>query len=168
MCNFNKQSDDTKSFLHLFLKKAAECVGGENFLLELIESMRSIRPNPLILKEKKVVSKECILEWQKVVFRDKFDILDEIITIHKTSESENLNILNIENQKKRKKVLNMVKTLAPLEFVIKPKNQKNGSGFSFGVFDKVDDEFVKLNPVFVAFFFCSVEFSKKGLKYQID
>ena len=40
MCNFNKQTQDVKEFIHLFMQKAAQSVGGTNFLLALIEEMK--------------------------------------------------------------------------------------------------------------------------------
>ena len=41
MCNFNKQNEDTKASIHLFMKKASEDIGGANFLLALIEAMKT-------------------------------------------------------------------------------------------------------------------------------
>jgi len=56
MCNFNKQNDDTKAFIHLFMKKSADILGGVNFLLNLIETIRETKPNPIILKDKRLKS----------------------------------------------------------------------------------------------------------------
>jgi len=166
MCNFNKQNTDTKEFLHLFMNKSAETLGGMNFLLSLIEAMKTKKPNALLQKEKQVRSNEAKIEWNKVIFKDKFDILEDVIRSHKSHENQDFNILNIESQKKRKKVLNMVKTLAPIEFIITPNGTTNG-GFSFKIFETANDECVKINPIFIAMFFCSVEFTKKALKYQV-
>jgi hypothetical protein len=164
MCNFNKHDDDTKAYIHLFMTKASESIGGVNFLLNLIEAMKQIKPNALIQADKKVVSKEAKIEWNKVVFKDKFDLLNEIIISHKSSEGYDFNILEEQNSKKAKKILNMVKTLAPIEFVA---TAKDGDGFSFKVFDKLEDDYVSINPVFIAFFFCSAEFTKKALKHVV-
>lgn len=164
MCNFNKHDEDTKAFIHLFMKKASQNVGGVNFLLNLIEAIKQNRPNALILAEKKVISKEAKIEWNKVVFKDKFDVLEEIIRSHKSNEGYNFNILEEDNSKKSKKILNMVKTLAPLEFTV---SANDGDGFNFKIFDKLEDDFVSINPIFVAIFFCSSEFTKKALKYEM-
>ncbi|MEO1953353.1 MAG: hypothetical protein ABGW74_01465 [Campylobacterales bacterium] len=165
MCNFNKQDTDTKALIHLFMKKSAEILGGVNFLLNLLEEMKTKKPNALILKEKVVKSKEASISWNKVVFKDKFDVLEEAIRSHKSSEGQDFNLLDIENEKKKKKVLNMVKTLAPIEFVVKAKNEE--SEFSFKIFEIIEDDYVKVNPIFVAMFFCSIDFTKKALKYEI-
>jgi len=167
MCNFNKQNDDTKLLVSLFMQKAAKNIGGENFLLALIEAMKSKRPNSLMLKECQVASNNTIIRWNKKVFKDKVDIVEEILTLHRSSENPDFNILKQENMQKRKKILNMVKTLAPIEFLVTPQNPNDGGGFNFKVFDTVSNDDVKMNPIFVALFFCGTEFTKKALKYKI-
>ena len=167
MCNFNKQNEETKALVHLFMKKAAENVGGANFLLSLIEVMKTKKPNPLIYKERQISSNNTIIKWNKVVFKDKMMVLEEILNSHKSSENPDFNILANDNAKKRKTILNMVKTLAPIEFEVTPQNPKDGGGFNFKIFESVEDDNVKINPIFVAMFFCSTEYTKKALKYEI-
>ncbi|MEA2091830.1 MAG: hypothetical protein U9O83_05655 [Campylobacterota bacterium] len=167
MCNFNKQNEDTKALIHLYMTKSAEAVGGINFLLALIEAMKSKRPHPLMYKECKISSNNTIISWNKTVFKDKVDILEDILLSHKSSENPDFNILDSDNEKKRKKILNMVRALAPIEFIITPQNPNDGSGFNFKVFESIEDDYVKINPIFVTMFFCSVEFTKKALKYEI-
>ena len=167
MCNFNKQNEETKALIHLFLLKAAENVGGTNFLLALIEAMKAQKPHALIYKACKIESDHASIEWNKLIFKDKFEVIEAILLSHKSSENPDFNILNNDNQKQRKKILNMVRTLAPLEFIVKAKDVENGGGFNFKVFDKVEDDYVSLNPIFISMFFCSTEFTKKALKYKI-
>lgn len=166
MCNFNKQSEENKTLIHLFMSKAAENLGGTNFLLALIEAMRAQKPHPLTFKACKIETPNTIITWNKIVFKDKFDLLNEILISHKSSEEPDFNILNHDNSKKRKNILNMVKTLAPLEFTVTPKDTNDGGGFNFKVFETANEEYVKLNPIFVSMFFCSAEFTKKALKYE--
>ncbi len=168
MCNFNKQSEDTKAFLHLFMSKAAESIGGSNFLLALIEAMKTKQPHPLMIKACQIASNNTIIKWNKVVFKDKVELLEAILATHRSSEEPDFNILNEPNAKKKKNILNTVRALTPIEFVVTPQNQNDGEGFSFKVFDTISDEKVTLNPVFIALFFCSVEFTKKALKYKMD
>ena len=61
----------------------------------------------------------------------------------------------------------MVKTLAPIEFTVSTKNDENGAGFNFKVFQTVENDKVIINPLFAAMFFCSTEYMKKALKYTI-
>jgi len=167
MCNFNKQNDDTKALIHLFLTKAALNVGGINPLLALIEAMKAQKPHALTFKACKIDSEKTLIEWNKTIFKDKFEVLEEILVMHRSSEEPDFNILENDSQKKKKKILNMVKTLAPIEFLVKPKDTNDGGGFNFKVFEKIEDNYVKINPIFIAMFFCSTEFTKKALKYTI-
>jgi hypothetical protein len=165
MCNFNNQSEETKAFLSLIVNKSADSIGGTNFLLGLLEAMKEKKPNALMFKECKIESKEATIRWNKIVFKDKLDILEDIIRSHRSSQEANFNILENDSEKKKKKILNMVKTLAPVEFTVTAQNDENGSGFNFKVFQTVEKDLVILNPLFVSMFFCSVEFMKKALKY---
>ena len=167
MCNFNKQNADTKALIHLFMEKAAQNIGGTNFLLALIEAMKTKKPNPLMYKEKQISSNNTIIKWNKVVFKDKLDVLEEILAEHRSSEDPDFNILNNDNAKKKKAIINMVRTLAPIEFTVTPQNPNDGAGFSFKVFETTEEDIVKINPIFIAMFFCSTEFTKKALKYKI-
>ena len=167
MCNFNKHNEDTKALLHILMKKCAQSVGGANFFLGLIEAMKEKKPNALIDSACKVDSKELNIRWNKIVFKDKFDVLEEVLYFHKSSEGTDFNILESENQKKRKKILNMVKTLSPIEFTVTVKNSQEHAGFSFKIFEDVKEDHAKINPLFAAMFFCSAEYTKKALKYEI-
>ena len=167
MCNFNKQTSDTKALIHLLMTKASQSIGGTNFFLALIEAMKTKRPNPLMYKEKQISSNNTIIKWNKVVFKDKVDVLESILLEHKSSEDPKFNILQTDNIKKKKVILNMIKALAPIEFIVTPQNPNDGAGFNFKIFDVIDETNVNLNPLFVALFFCSTEFTKKALKYEI-
>jgi len=166
VCNFNKQNEDTKMLIHLFMTKSAGTIGGVNYLLALIEAIKEKRPSPLMQKGCQIASNNTIIKWNKVVFKDKLTILETVLNAHKSSETPNFNILREKNEKKRKAIINMVKTLAPIEFVVTPQNHKDGLGFSFKVFDIMEEENVTINPIFLSMFFCSAEFTKKALKYD--
>jgi hypothetical protein len=149
------------------MEKAAQNIGGTNFLLALIEAMKSKKPHSLAEKNSQVASNNTIIKWNKVVFKDKVDLIQSILDEHKSSENPDFNILNVENQKRKKNILNMIRTLAPVEFVVTPQNPNDGGGFNFKVFETLEDDNVTLNPIFVAMFFCSTEFIKKAIKYEI-
>jgi len=167
MCNFNKQNDETKAFLHLFMEKASQKVGGVNFLLLLVEAMKAKKPNAMIYNECKISSNHTTIRWNKIIFKDKFLLLDSVLQTHKSSEGTDFNLLSGLNDKTRKKVINLSRTLAPIEFIVTPQNHNDGEGFSFKVFQEIGDDCIKLNPVFLAMFFCSTEFIKKALKYEV-
>lgn len=168
MCNFNDLNDETKTFLSLFMQKAATSIGGVNYLLSLIEAIRA-KHSPLLSVKTQIASNHTIIKWNKVIFKDKLMVLENIMMNHRESQERDYNILNEPNQKKKKKILNFVKTLKPIEFVVTPQNPNDGAGFSFGVFDTFDleNEKVIFNPIFLAFFLCSTEFTKKALKHDM-
>lgn len=166
MCNFEKQNDDNKALIHLLMAKSADAVGGANFLLGLLEAMKEKKPNALMHSGCKIISKEATIKWNKIVFKDKLDILEEVIRSHKSSQDMSFNILESDSDKKKKKILNMVKTLAPIEFSVTPNNAQNGQGFNFKIFESIQEAKVAINPIFAALFFCSAEYMKKALKYQ--
>lgn len=168
MCNFNKQSEDTKALIHLFMQKAADSVGGANFLLALTEAIKSKKPHALCEKNSQVASNHTIIKWNKVVFKDKVDLIQSLLDEHKSSENPDFNILNSENQKRKKNILNMVRTLTPIEFIVTPQNPNDGAGFDFKVFESIEEDRVTLNPIFIAMFFCSIDFTKKALKHEIS
>lgn len=169
MCNFNKQDDDTKALLHLLFAKSAATLGGTNFLLGLVEAIRAIKPSPLTNSKCEVKSDQASISWNKTIFQDKLMALEEVLLIHKSSENYGFNLLDIINEKKKKRVINMIKTLAPVDFIVKPLREHNGGGFEFRIFETLDfqNNIATINPLFVALFFCSVEFSKKALKHEI-
>ena len=166
MCNFDKQNEEMKMLIHLFMTKAAQNIGGANFLLALVEAMKTKKPNALIYNAKQVSSNHTIIKWNKIVFKDKLLVLEDVLVAHRSSENRDFNILAEKSDKKKKAIINMVRTLAPIEFIVTPQNPNDGAGFDFKIFDTIEDDCVKMNPNFVAMFFCSTEFIKKALKYQ--
>lgn len=168
MCNFNKLDEETKAFLHTFLTKAAQALGGANFLLALIEALRATKPHALTSSKCEVKSPNATLSWNKIIFNDKLMVIEEILLAHKTQERVSFNILDQQSPKKKKRVLNMIKTLSPIKFSATPKDTKEGEGFEFEIFENVDFEnnYAKLSPAFIALCFCSVEFTKKALKHE--
>lgn len=168
MCNFNNLNEETKLVLSLFMKKASDNIGGTNYLLSLIEAIRA-KALPLSSSKMQIASNNTIIQWNKVIFKDKLDLLENIFAVHRESQNREFNLLDEPNQKKKKKIINFVKALKPIEFIVTPQNPKDGGGFNFGVFDTIDfeNDLVKFNPIFLAFFFCSTEFTKKALKYDV-
>lgn len=99
--------------------------------------------------------------WNKVIFNDKLQLLLKA----RKNESKQDNLLPDKNEKNYKKILNVVRTLKPIVFHVKPANPEDGSGFFFQAFDMIDENKTKLNPIFDALFFCSVDTVKKLLNY---
>ena len=161
MCDFNNLDDAAKAAYHNQLTKCADAFGGTNFFLQLLEAIRKTKPHPLTAKHCEFKFSRGIVKWEKVIFKDKFTLLTNV----RVAENEEGNLIPPEDDKSYKKVMNLLRTLQPIEFVVTPKNNNDGPGFSFHAFDIIDKQTTRINPVFDALFFCSVDTIKKVLSY---
>jgi hypothetical protein len=162
MCDFNTLTDEEKKLHHEKLLQCANNFGGKNFFLQLLEAIRETKPHPLTAANSEFKIGLGTVKWNKVIFNDKLQLLLKA----RVKESEQDNFLPDPNEKNYKKILNVVRTLKPIVFHVQPAHSEDGPGFFFQPFDTIDDNKTKLNPVFDAIFFCSVETVKKVLNYS--
>lgn len=162
MCDFHNLSDEDKKIHHEKLLLCANNFGGKNFFLQLLEAIRETKPHPLVAGNSEFDIELGTIKWNKVIFNDKLQLLIKA----RINEGKQDNLLPAKEEKNYKKVLNVVRTLKPIVFQVKPANQEDGSGFFFQPFDVIDENTTKLNPVFDALFFCSVDTVKKVLNYE--
>ena len=162
MCDFHNLSDEDKKIHHEKLLLCANNFGGKNFFLQLLEAIRETKPHPLVAGNSEFDIELGTIKWNKVIFNDKLQLLIKA----RINEGKQDNLLPDKEEKNYKKVLNVVRTLKPIVFQVKPANQEDGSGFFFQPFDVIDENTTKLNPVFDAIFFCSVDTVKKVLNYE--
>jgi len=162
MCDFNALTDEEKRLHHQKLLQCANAFGGKNFFLQLLEAIREAKSHPLIAGNSEFNIELGNIKWNKVIFNDKLQLLIKA----RVNEGKQDNLLPAKEEKNYKKVLNVVRTLKPIVFHVKPANEEDGSGFFFQAFDIIDENTTKLNPVFDALFFCSVDTVKKVLNYE--
>jgi len=162
MCDFNTLSDEEKLHYHTMLLDAAEKFGGKNYFLTLLEAIRESKPHPLTAANREFTFELGTVKWNKVIFNDKLQLLQKA----RINEGKQNNLLPPKDEKSYKKVLNLVRTLKPIVFHVKPARKEDGPGFFFQPFVRVDDETTKLNPLFDALFFCAIETVKKILNYE--
>lgn len=162
MCDFNTLNEDEKQQYHQKLLQCANSFGGKNFFLQLLEAIREVKPHPLISANMSFEIELGGIKWNKVIYNDKLQLLLKA----RKNESKQNNLLPDTEEKNYKKILNVVRTLKPIVFHVKPANIENGSGFFFQAFDIIDEKTTKLNPIFDALFFCSVDTVKKILNYE--
>jgi len=162
MCDFNTLSDEEKLQHHEKLLACANNFGGKNFFLNLLESIRETKPHPLVAGNARFDIEEGSIHWNKSIFNDKLQVL---IKARKNESTQN-NLLPKKEEKNYKKILNVIRTLKPIVFQVKPASSEDGPGFFFQAFDIIDENTTKLNPVFDALFFCSVDTVKKVLNYK--
>ena len=75
MIDYNSLDIDKKQDFKLQLLKHATQLGGRNRFLSLIEELRFTSPHPLNSKDKCFRSKNIIIQWEKIIFKDKVDLL---------------------------------------------------------------------------------------------
>lgn len=161
MCDFSTLTNEEKKQYHEKLLNCAENFGGKNFFLKLLEAIRESKLHPLIAANSEFTMEHGTIKWNKVIFNDK---LQQLLKA-RINESEQENLLPDKGAKNHKKVLNVVRTLKPIVFHVRPAIRENGSGFFFQPFDVIDENTTRLNSVFDALFFCSIASVKKALEY---
>lgn len=133
--------------LHSQLNQCAEAMGGKNFFLTMLEAIREAKFNLLSDKNCLFPCETGQIKWNKVIFLDKVELLLKIYT-----ENSDGNLLPDEKEKGHKSVTNMLRALKPIEFTVKPKNRKDGEGFSFKMIEIADDGTTRIDPIFEVLF----------------
>ena len=159
---FYRLEQEQKETIHNILIDTATKFGGKNNFLQIIETMRREKENPLLHQSSVYHYSSCKINWQKSIHKESLSALFYAVK----KEEKDGNILQNLMPKDFKSTLNMVKALRNLEFVVTPKND-SVVGFSFPLFNEVSDSDAKINIIFKAFFFYPVEYVKKGLSYEI-
>ena len=161
--NFIDLSQEEKIALHSEILAHATSLGGKNFLLQMIEDVKTVEEDsPLVSKDKHFSFSKGFISWNKVIYKETFDLL---LTAIITQEREG-DVLKGLKERDQKRVTNMLKTLKPLTITIKPKNIKEGEGFSIPIIDTSDAKKTKISLMFKILFFHNIEFAKKALAYQ--
>jgi len=163
MFNFNNLSSEKKENLHQLLSNSANNFGGQNFFLQLCEELRNANTHPLCSRHQDFLSEFGTVRWGKIIFNDKIQLIEKI----RSSKRETSNILPSQDSKSRKRVLNVIKTLSPITFSVRPNLRENGEGFDFPAFDQIDNDTITLNPLFEALFFANIETVKKILNHKV-
>ncbi len=160
MCDFNNLTDEEKLHYHTILTTAVNNYGGINFFLQLLEAIREASPHPLTSRHQDFLFDLGNIRWGKTIFNDK------ILLKQKLRKEKYDKLLKNKEGKEYKKTINLIKTLSPITFSVRPARRDDGEGFDFKAFDKIDDETIKLNPIFEALFFCPINIVKKILNYK--
>ena len=161
MCDFNNLTDEEQLHFHTILITAANNYGGVNFFLQLLEALREASPHPLTSRHQDFLFDLRDIRWGKTIFQDKVQLIKET----RISRAKEESFLPNSDDKKYKKVLNLIRTLDPVTFSVRPHLRDLGEGFDFKAFETKGD-IVKLNPLFEALFFCSLDTVKKILNHK--
>ncbi|MAV75054.1 MAG: hypothetical protein CBD21_02525 [bacterium TMED161] len=157
MNNYNSLENGKKQDLKNCLIKHAMSLGGKNRFLSLIESIRLANPHPLMSREACFRFNKGIIKWEKVIFKEKFVLL---LTLTRGNEKNN-NLMPEKGDKNYKTILNLLRTIGPIKFKVKPKNIKDGDGFILHPFDIIDNNNCRINFMFEVLFFLPTKLIKK-------
>jgi len=159
MLDYNSLDEAAKNDFNKQLSDCAQAIGGKNYFLQLVESIRNTRPHPLMAKKAKFHFSQGTVKWQKVIYKDKIHLLIKLINEDRSAG----NLMPQKGGAGFKTVLNLLRTLGPMKFEVKPKNNKDGDGFVLHPFDRIDAQTTHLNHMFNAVFFLPMHVVKKAL-----
>lgn len=153
MLQFNNYDKETRAHIRKRLSDCAETLGGTGRLLSLVETILGEKPSPLQNKTASFHYADGKVGWNKVIYADKVETLQQIIRRYDTME----NLFKIAS----KKELNAVKTLFPVTVTIAPKE---GAPCELKIIEADNAETARINPLFELLFFASTGLIKKVLK----
>jgi len=157
MLSYNSLDDLTKQNLKKEINDCALALGGKNHFLHLLEEIRKERHHPLMAKSSSFRFSYGTVKWEKVIFKDKVHLLIKMIK----DRENNGNLMPKKGDRKYKTVLNLLRTLGPMKFEIRPKNNKDGDGFNLHPFDIIDENTSHLNFMFDIVFFLPIHIVKQ-------
>jgi len=164
MISYNSLDDLTKQNLKKEINDCALALGGKNHFLHLLEEIRKERHHPLMAKNSSFRFSYGTVKWGKVIFKDKVHLLIKMI-----KDQENTgNLMPKKGDRKYKIVMNLLRTLGPMKFEIRPKNNKDGDGFNLHPFDIIDENTSHLNFMFDVVFFLPIHIVKQVFNGPIN
>ena len=149
----------TEQPLNELLRECADSVGGKNFFLTLAETIRSTREGILVGEKKQINYTSGTMTWNKTLHADNWRLLIESAKVR----TKDGNILLPAEDKRHKNILNMIRTLKPITFTVKPINSEDGEGFSFAALEILDEKTTRVSPLFKAMFTMPMDVLKKSM-----
>ncbi|MDD2950360.1 MAG: hypothetical protein PHU29_06180 [Sulfuricurvum sp.] len=149
----------TEQPLGELLRECADSVGGKNFFLTLAETIRSTREGIIVGEKKQINYTSGTMTWNKTLHADNWRLLVETAKVR----TKDGNILLSSEDKRHKNILNMIRTLKPLTFTVKPNNSADGEGFSFNALEVIDDKTTHVSPLFKALFVMPIDVLRKTM-----
>ena len=150
MTNYDSLDHGKKQDLKNQLIKYATSFGGKNHFLCLIEALRLAHPHPLMAKGACFRFNKGIIKWEKVIFKEKVNLL---ITLIRDNDRNN-NLMPKEGHRNYKTIINLLRTIGPMKFEVRPKNSKDGDGFILRPIEIIDNNTCRINFMFEVLFFC--------------
>ena len=149
----------TEQPLGTLLHECADSIGGKNFFLTLAETIRTTREGIMVSEKKQINYTSGTMTWNKTLHADNWRLLIESAKVR----TKDGNILLSSEDKRHKSILNMIRTLKPLTFTVKPNNSEDGEGFNFTALEVIDEKTTRVSPLFRALFVMPIEVLKKSM-----
>ncbi len=157
--NFTDLSEKNKQQLHKEILSNAENIGGKNIFLQMIEDIRENRTDLLLERSTAFRFNGGNISWNKSIYKDKLALLLEVVKVD-GDMFEGL------KAKKQKSTLNMLKTLKPVIIKVRPKNIKDGEGFTLSIVETDIKDKATISLMFKIVFFYPIDFAKEALAYD--
>ena len=157
MTNYDSLDHGKKQDLKNQLIKYATLFGGKNHFLCLIEALRLAHPHPLMAKGACFRFNKGIIKWEKVIFKEKVNLL---ITLIRDNDRNN-NLMPKEGDRNYKTIINLLRTIGPMKFEVRPKNSKDGDGFILRPIEIIDNNTCRINFMFEVLFILPIQLIKK-------
>jgi hypothetical protein len=149
-------SEKQKSQLYEEITFHAKSIGGEKVFLQMIEDIREEGVELLADKSTKFRFNGGNMSWNKYIYKDTLALFLDAL---KSEE----NMFDGLKAKKQKSMLNMLKTLKPVIIKIKPKNIKDGEGFTLSIVETDRKDKASISLMFKIVFVYPVEFARELL-----
>jgi len=157
---FNDLDLNAKKELNKKINEFANSIGGINFFLQMIEDLKSEKPNALLNKTAIFHYTKGKITWSKSIYKDTLTQLFSAMR----KEDKDGDILNGLNPKIYKETMNMMRTLKPVTISI--RNEDNSSGFTVDILDSSEAKKTKVDLMFKIIFFYNIEFAKDALAFK--
>ncbi len=157
MTKYDSIGNKVKQDLKNQLIKNAISLGGKNHFLSLIEAIRIAHPHPLMAKDASFHFKKGLIKWEKVIYKDKVNLL---LTLIENSDG-NKYLISEKGTRNYKIVRNLMRTIGPIKFEVRPKNIKDGEGFLFNLIEIIDENTCQLSFMFEVLFILPIKLIKK-------
>lgn len=157
--NFTDLSEKNRKQLHEEILSNAENVGGKDVFLQMIEDIK--KDGSTLLSEKSTAFRfnSGNISWNKAIYKDTLALLIKAMKVDG-------DMLEGMKFKKQKSTLNMLKTLKPVIIRVKPKNMKDGEGFTLSIVETDIKDKATISLMFKIIFFYSISFAKDALAYD--
>lgn len=161
--DFNKLDTNTKETLHQEIISFANCLGGKNPFLKMIEELREQKPNPLLNKTGTFHTSKAKITLSKSMFKDTFNSLFDAIR----KEEKTGDMLSGLAPKDYKTTMNVMRTLRNVTITVESKEEGNES-FEFSILDTSIEKKTKVTFIFKVIFFYHLDEARKALAYKIN